>query len=876
MAKTRGDFDIEPGSLFDNMQVRLFDSMSRLSGLAVSGDIKPPQLVVVGAQNSGKSSVLEALVRFHFPVDSEKPTTRFPIKLVLRKADKETTKVSIEAEESRSEEWKRRLNHFTESLSVDNNFDHIMERAKAEFGVHPSDKPSESPGNPKKFCEDVLVIERHGPRMPELSLVDLPGLFDAASTRQTRDDRGRINSLVSKYIESPRNIILLVVSAEVNDYSNVPALGLIQDIQVVDTTLKRRAICVITRPDMAGSLATTQGVLGKESLFSGDFSRPWHVVRNQDEMAREQHQSLEERDQIEKEFFDKLDWEAVPPEQKGIAALRETLKSMIWSHTKDQLPDIISEIKAKIKQAEAQLDSTMRARATPKARREYLGNVAERFSILTREAVKGTYENEGCGKDHQTGEACQDCEGFFDGFGNNSVENQQKRLRGNIRALNRAFAAAMRQYGKTKIEIEAEGATTPPSHTQDPMSKQHGDGEPCFQPHGTKTYYIHDEPERQGRKEYEQWVRENMDYWKAKGPGGEPSDGTFLGLFAYQARKWGKIASQHVRAVWRVVEEFIKLAVAASCADRDVLAALQYRLVTPNLESLKLEADRTLRDLVSCHVQSNPGFYDGFVEAYTVREHTKALLQRLAAMRPELVDSTEASGASATSSTEQTRTNAQQGSVEQPNAQRHQDPKPKGSGNSQRSGDKLDKDKAKDDHNQKSREEILTYALENVTAVLSSGYPFLNNSLVQKKVIPMIASQISTILEFNNDSGGKEKRTEIRIRKTVQDLYPSNFGDLAAARVIEQVEMHYEAIRASFIGYVASLVVEQKIMARLSQKVLTMTLIRDIDDNVIDDIAGETLEDAKKRKDIERDLNTMREVLQTMEEYLKASHDITR
>lgn len=65
-------------------------------------------------------------------------------------------------------------------------------------------------------------------------------------------------------------------------------------------------------------------------------------------------------------------------------------------------------------------------------------------------------------------------------------------------------------------------------------------------------------------------------------------------------------------------------------------------------------------------------------------------------------------------------------------------------------------------------------------------------------------------------------------------------------------------------------------MARLSQKVLTMTLIRDIDDNVIDDIAGETLEDAKKRKDIERDLNTMREVLQTMEEYLKASHDITR
>ncbi|CZR66332.1 uncharacterized protein PAC_16233 [Phialocephala subalpina] len=248
MAKTRGDFDVEPGSLFDDIQVQLFDSMYRLTGLVVSGDIEPPQLVVVGAQNSGKSSVLEALVKFHFPVDSEKPTTRFPIRLVLRKADKETTKVRIEPEKSRSEERKRSLDYFAESLSVDNNFDRIMKSAKAELGVFPPDIPSEIPGNLK---------------------------------------------------------------------------------------IKRRAICVITRPDRAGDLDETQRVLGKEN-------------------------------------------------------------------------------------------------------------------------------------------------------------------------------------GKTKVEIEAERATTPTSHSQDPMSKQHGDGEPHFQPHGTKTYCVHDEPERQGRKEYEKWVCENMDYWESK------------------------------------------------------------------------------------------------------------------------------------------------------------------------------------------------------------------------------------------------------------------------------------------------------------------------------------------------------------------------
>ena len=70
------------------------------------------------------------------------------------------------------------------------------------------------------------------------------------------------------------------------------------------------------------------------------------------------------------------------------------------------------------------------------------------------------------------------------------------------------------------------------------MSQQQGDGERRFQPHGTAKYYVHDEPEPQGQQEYENWVRMNMDRWKSKGPGGEPSDGAYSGLFAYQSEKW--------------------------------------------------------------------------------------------------------------------------------------------------------------------------------------------------------------------------------------------------------------------------------------------------------------------------------------------------
>jgi hypothetical protein len=75
---------------------------------------------------------------------------------------------------------------------------------------------------------------------------------------------------------------------------------------------------------------------------------------------------------------------------------------------------------------------------------------------------------------------------------------------------------------------------------------------------------------------------------------------------------------------------------------------------------------------------------------------------------------------------------------------------------------------------------------------------------------------------------------------------------------------------------VASLVVERKIVARLSQKVLSMKLIRDEDESVIEEIAGERPEDAKKRRDVEGDLKIMREVLETMEQYLTISHDVKR
>ncbi|KAK4233413.1 P-loop containing nucleoside triphosphate hydrolase protein [Achaetomium macrosporum] len=859
MASIKDDrLELCSASLFDEMQVRLFDAMDQLSHLRID----TPQLVVVGSQSSGKSSVLEALVRFHFPVDSTKPTTRFPIKLVLRKGDKEMTRVRIDPETSRSAEDKSRFLRLGEELSGDR-FDRIIEKAKSALRVRPSHTQDDDEGPSGTFCGDVLVIERHGPSLPKLDLVDLPGLFDAASTGQSLEDKELVNNMVSKYIRSPMNIILLVVSAEVKDYSNVPALGKLQQMLAEDATLKKRVVCVLTRPDEAGSLPETFRVLGAESPFAQTFARPWHVLRNQNQEARRKQQSLDERDRIENDFFRQSNWQAVPSTQKGIGALRQTLKSMIWTHTHIQLPNVISVVSAGIAVAEAQLNSALVERATPKGRRDYLSDVAERFAHLTREAALGTFRNQQCRREHRNDEPCQDCEGFFDPYGCNELESQQKRLRANVRALNRAFAAAMRRYGRS---------TTAADQPTDQLAQQNGPGAQDFHLQRLAEYYKHKAPELQSRKEYERFVRENNDRWRAMGPGREASDGAYWGLFAHQAKKWKHIATRHVDAVWKVVGEFFDLALTASCPDQDVLTELRRQLVNPNLERLQVKADQALRDIVRCHAEPNPGFYDSLADARAVREHAEALLKRLATMRPEPREKAEVNDQVTPPITEQVNGQQDAGTQQTNNAVRQKiEAKSSQHGTPQRNTEP--KASAKDP-GMKEREAMLAFALDNTIAMLGSYNPLLSHPVVRKSVVPLIARQISAAFEPSSETSTKDKstkRAETSFSRTVHDLLPPQAEDPAAANVIAQVELHYEAIQTAFVGYVASLVVEQRILGQLPDAVFNEKIVRGMSDEDVNKIAGEKPNDAEKRNAIDRDLKTLRVVLKTMQEYQNAS-----
>ncbi|KAK3296515.1 P-loop containing nucleoside triphosphate hydrolase protein [Chaetomium fimeti] len=606
----------EAQDLIDLRQVTLFDAIDKLGRLALASDIEYPQLVVVGDQSCGKSSVLEAIGRFRFPV-SDLLCTRFPTKLILRRSAQEHERVFIEPGTSRTANDRFILQQFGGLVTESAVLSEWIRRATVVLGVSPAtdgDTGLRVAGSaPRQFTDDVLVIEKHGPGLPMVNLVDLPGVFRATDMDgQDETSREMVFEMVQDYVRSQQNFILLVISAR-NTVYNHSGLGMVQRIAQEDASLMDRVVGVITNPDHSLSVRETLGLLlGRHS--SDILGCKWHLVKNQDQTQRSK-ETLVQRDRREAQFFATSDmWGEVPGDQKGIAALNATLREAFREHTLTTLPRLISEIRAKISSIDRRLSDVGSSRSTDKGRRRLLVSIASKFRALADKACSGVYEDGHCKELHEVGVTCQECEPFF-------RKAQDMKLRANIRALNKSFSSAMLAYGKTTEVLSspktepARGGPAVPADLANPT-----DSRTAFPPATTTSkYYTHTKPEPVVLVAFEDWVDALIPKWSAKEPTGEASEAAYHQLFMDESKNWPEIAGRHLEAVWESVLRFVDLALAAACPYPDLRDALEKRLVNTGLRTLKKKSHRTLNDLLHCHRHGGTGFYDAIIDARAAR-----------------------------------------------------------------------------------------------------------------------------------------------------------------------------------------------------------------------------------------------------------------
>ncbi|KAL6812280.1 P-loop containing nucleoside triphosphate hydrolase protein [Trichoderma camerunense] len=815
--------------LFGQEESTLFKELYRLSSLSDERRIEAPSLIVVGDQNSGKSSVLEALARFRFPV-ADGICTTFPIRLVLQRSAVDETYVTSPI-------------HPRQQISPHGNEDNVQkstQEAIEKFQKHIQAQTNTSneaqnsqlatQRGSKTFSADVFTIERHGPDVPFLEITDLPGLFQSPSKEQ--DDAGRqiVQGIVEARIASKRNVVILVIHGR-SQYATQLAPGLLGRLMRDDDSLKHRTVGVITHADNKQCWDEVKNLING-NLDQSDYSFGWHVLRNQSKEERLSN-SLQDRDRCESEFFNSEDWKSIDSDKKGIQGLRATLREVFRNHILKQLPKLCNEIYGMITKTEKQISELGPQRSSMEDNRRFLSDIARKFEQLAREAVQGTYNNPRCRQLHPlSSKKCPACLYFFPEFHDNDPSSQVKRLRATVRFLNREFSKTMHDCGKTRALVDDDlttGITSPiseanvsddtndeESHKSTTTSTRRANGlslkrNTSFSSSSSDASDDLSSPQLGSkgdfyttrtitRKDFERRVMPLIERWRAGEPRGEASDAAFGGLFEYQSANWEAIARDHVERVCRRLHSFNDSALKACCSNTDVRESIRKYITSPRLKDLSIKADLLLRKLLSCHRRGNTGFNDAFTDVVLLRKQSEAFALRLTEALRESSNGTD---------------------------------------------------------------------VELVDQIISSFHTkFTSEAFAALKLGDPVTDKImkwSTNIVIDAFKGNQPP-PETKSLDSI-GLYPEALERFAATRVIDQVEARYLMTMIAFVGYVNSLVVDEGLLGELADSVFTQQIIMNTDDVTINKIAAENPRIVEQRAKLQAELDVLKSVYEVAQDY---------
>ncbi|CAG9976186.1 unnamed protein product [Clonostachys byssicola] len=482
----------------------LHEAMNELGACGVGRIVNLPQIIVVGGQSSGKSSVLEALCRIRFPI-KDGLCTRFATELVLRPSLEGRVRATVlPADKNKPPQ------HFQTSGFREEDLPSIIQDSQGYMELSGTG-----------FSKDVLRLEIEGPNLYPLTLIDLPGLFENVAESQTLSDKETVNAIVSEYMKQPHSIILAVITADLD----LSRHGALDRVRAVDPD-GSRTIGVITKPDLAlpGTAREAAYVKLASNLEGANkLELGWHAVRNRTELEKD----VNARDDIEDRFFKNPEWASVPKQNLGISNLRKRLSRVSYDHIRKNLPRVIRDIESNLVERESELAQLGNPRSNLDEMRAYLIKIASEFQRLTRDGIQGRYED-----------------AFFGGLRDGDLK-----FRALLRNFNRAFDHVLNTKGST-INIVSSSSLSNKAATEEPAS----DSLKLF-----LRKYPYRFPDPAVRKESE--VLRDLQQQASMNQGtefpGQPNKDLAIRLFQEQAKPWEPIAQFHVDRVTLVAKAFV-------------------------------------------------------------------------------------------------------------------------------------------------------------------------------------------------------------------------------------------------------------------------------------------------------------------------------
>uniref|UniRef100_A0A3Q0RQI3 Interferon-induced GTP-binding protein Mx n=1 Tax=Amphilophus citrinellus TaxID=61819 RepID=A0A3Q0RQI3_AMPCI len=306
------------------------DLIDSLRSLGVEKDLALPAIAVIGDQSSGKSSVLEALSGVALPRGSG-IVTRCPLELKMKR-------------KKEGEDWSGKISypgHEEEKIGDPTSVGEKIEEAQNEMA-----------GVGVGISDELISLEIASPDVPDLTLIDLPGIARVAVKGQPENIGDQIKRLIQRFIKKQETISLVVVPCNV-DIATTEALKMAQQVDPEG----ERTLGILTKPDLVdkGTEQTVVEIVHNEII---PLKKGYMIVRCRGQKEITEKVSLNEALETEEVFFkDHAYFHTLYSEGHAtVPKLAEKLTLELVHHIEKSLPRLEEQIDEKLAQTQAELD----------------------------------------------------------------------------------------------------------------------------------------------------------------------------------------------------------------------------------------------------------------------------------------------------------------------------------------------------------------------------------------------------------------------------------------------------------------------------------------------------------------------------------------
>ncbi|KAK3815644.1 MAG: Dynamin central region-domain-containing protein [Linnemannia elongata] len=353
------------------MDASLIKTINKLqdafSTVGVHNPVDLPQIVVIGSQSSGKSSVLENIVGRDFLPRGSGIVTRRPLVLQL---------INRPSSSATSPTHRRDPHSVTESGSTESPPNYSDDETDAKKAPNGDKKEPEEWGEflhqpGVKYTDFNLIREEivrdtelktgknagisplpinlrvYSPNVLTLTLVDLPGLTKLPVGDQPKDIERQIKDMIVKYITKP-NAIILAVTAANTDLANSDGLKLAREVDPEGA----RTIGVLTKIDLMDAGTDVVDILAGRII---PLRLGYVPVVNRGQRDIDTKKSITRSLEGERSFFENHQAYKSKAQYCGTPYLSRKLNMILMHHIRNTLPEIKAKIQAALVKYQVEL-----------------------------------------------------------------------------------------------------------------------------------------------------------------------------------------------------------------------------------------------------------------------------------------------------------------------------------------------------------------------------------------------------------------------------------------------------------------------------------------------------------------------------------------